>query len=57
MLLSNYFNLTEKYQVVITHSHGDKHDFKKPPKNLTSSLYSTLTPFSRIVSKLKIRSK
>lgn len=40
MLLSNYFNLTEKYQVVITHSHGDKRDFKKPPKNLISSLYS-----------------
>ena len=40
VLLSDYFNLIEKYQVVIAHTHGDKRDFKKPPKNLTSSLYS-----------------
>ena len=57
VLLSDYFNLIEKYQVVIAHTHGDKRDFKKPPKNLTSSLYSIWTPFSGIVSKLKIRSK
>lgn len=40
VLLANYFNLIKKYQVLITHIHGDKNDFNKPLKNHTSSLYS-----------------